>query len=135
MPVSVIIATLNGIFIEKEVDMAILPAFDGEVGIMTSHVPFVFKMGNGLVKFYEKDKAIDEQIFIYGGFSQVHKDKIEIVTDKAVRLQDLDGKEAHDQIIALENKLISADKAGPSFDAIQEKLKLYRKVLEALKLN
>ena len=65
MQVSIKIATLEGVFIEKKVPMAILPAFDGEVGIMASHLPFIFKLGNGLVKLYETESRAKEKIFIF----------------------------------------------------------------------
>ena len=129
MQISVKIATLEGVFIEKEVPMAILPAFDGEVGIMASHIPFIFKLGNGLVKLYDTETRSKEKIFIFGGFSQIYEDKIDIVTDKAINLEELDTKFAREQIVSLEDQLLSSEDEK-FLVSIQKELNLYRKILE-----
>ena len=129
MQVFVNIATLQGIIITKEVYMAIIPAFDGEVGIMAAHIPFIFKLNNGLVKLYDTETHAKEKIFIFGGFAQVYQDKIDIVTDKIMKLEDLDIKYAQERIIAFENKLLSSEK-DTDINFIQKELRLYRKILE-----
>ena len=129
MQVSVNIATLQGIVVTKEVYMVIIPASDGEVGIMAEHAAFIFKLNGGLVKLYDSETHAKEKIFIFGGFAQVYKDKIDIVTDKAMKLEDLDIKYALEQIVALENKLLSSEDEE-NINSIQKELGLYRKMLE-----
>ena len=134
MQISVKIATLDGIFVEKEVYMAILPAFDGDVGIMASHLPFIFKLGNGLIQLYDNATKSKEKIFIYGGFSQVHKNKVDIVTDKVVKLEELRARDSKDRIVDLENQFANI-KDEILLDDIRTKLKLHRKILEVIQFH
>ena len=129
MQVSVKIVTLDGIFMEQEVPMVVLPAIDGEVGIMASHVPYVFKLSSGLVKLYDTDTHCKDKIFIFGGFAEVYENKIEVLTDKAVTLEELDTKFAQEKIILLEDQLLSSGEEQ-FLISVQKKLNLYRKILE-----
>jgi F-type H+-transporting ATPase subunit epsilon len=125
------IATLNGVFTEKEVAMAVLPAFDGEVGIMESHIPSVFKLNDGLVKLYDTPSHINERIFLCSGFAKISENKIDIVTDKAMRLEDIDLTHTTEHIKSLENQLMSSgDKLFLQY--VKKELTLYRKMLEAI---
>lgn len=134
MQIVIKIATLKGIFIEKEVQMVMLPSFDGEIGVMAHHIPSIFKLGNGLLKMYDEHSRIKEKIFVFGGFSQVYANKVDVVTDKAVYLADLDAKLAQEQIKLLESQAMSS--GDETFlSSIEKELDLYRKMLEAIALN
>ena len=130
MPLFIRIATLKGVFIEKEILMAILPAFDGEVGIMASHIPSVFKLSNGLAKLYDAQSShIKEKIFLCGGFAKISEDKIDIVTDKAIYIEDINVVHTMEQIKSLESQLLSSgDKIFLQY--VEKELGLYRKMLE-----
>ncbi|NRA73279.1 MAG: ATP synthase F1 subunit epsilon [Rickettsiales bacterium] len=134
MQIFVQIATLQGVFIAKKTHMAIIPSSDGEVGILASHAAFMFKLSSGLVKLYENETRISNKIFIFNGFAQVYKDKIDIVTDNAMNLEDLDIKHAQQKVKELENKLLNSEEKE-YLNLIQKKLELYRKMLEVARLK
>jgi F-type H+-transporting ATPase subunit epsilon len=134
MRIVIKIATLQGVFIEKEVQMVMLPASDGEIGIMANHIPSVFKLGNGLIKLHDEQARVTEKIFVFGGFSQTYSHKVDVVTDKAIYLKDLDVKLAQNQIKLLESQLMSS--GDETFlSSVEKELDLYRKMLEAVALN
>ena len=131
MQVNTKIATLHGIFLEKPAQMVIIPAFDGEVGILPSHIPCVFKLESGLIKLYDTQSVAKEKIFIFGGFAKISGDQLDIVTDKAIHLEDIDIKATNEKIKLLEAQLLSSEDEI-FLRSVQTDLNLHRKMLEAV---
>lgn len=75
------IVTLQGVSLEEEAAMITLPAWDGEVGILPMHVPFIFKLHPGVVKLYKENGDISFEIKIEGGFARVYENSVSIVTN------------------------------------------------------
>ena len=66
---------------DGEVDALTAPAFDGEVGILTSHAPMMTLLGKGSLRL---GAASSERRFnIEGGFLQVIENHVRIVTERA----------------------------------------------------
>lgn len=65
---------------EGDATSVVAPAFDGEVGILTGHAPMMTLLGKG-------DLRIDggggsRKFAIEGGFLQVVKDEVRVVTER-----------------------------------------------------
>jgi len=59
----------------------IVPAFDGEIGILPMHAPLMTLLGKGTLRI---DTTQGEQRFtIDGGFLQVVDDQVRVVTEQA----------------------------------------------------
>lgn len=59
----------------------VVPAFDGEVGILPMHAPLMSLLGKGVLRI---DTAAGEQRFqVEGGFLQVVDDVVRVVTEHA----------------------------------------------------
>ena len=68
---------------EGEVDALTAPAFDGEVGILTDHVPMMTLLGKGTLRLGAAGSAGSFQV--EGGFLQVVDNKVRVVTERAVQ--------------------------------------------------
>jgi F-type H+-transporting ATPase subunit epsilon len=68
---------------QGEVDSVIAPAFDGEVGILTSHAPMMTLLGKGILKLGAQGSA--GRFAVEGGFLQVVDDNVRVVTEKATK--------------------------------------------------
>jgi len=69
------------ILFEGEVDSVTAPAFDGEVGILTSHAPMMTLLGKGVLRLGAGGSA--GRFHVEGGFMQVVDDHVRVVTEKA----------------------------------------------------
>jgi F-type H+-transporting ATPase subunit epsilon len=69
------------ILFEGEVDSVTAPAFDGEVGILTSHAPMMTLLGKGVLRLGAGGSA--GRFDVEGGFMQVVDDHVRVVTEKA----------------------------------------------------
>lgn len=55
------------------------PAFDGEVGILPQHAPFVTLLGEGALRIHVGTSK--STFWVRGGFLQVVDDRIRVVTE------------------------------------------------------
>ncbi len=70
------------IVFEGDVDRVVVPAFDGEVGILAQHAPLVTLLGRGTVRVGGGTGA-DTIFAVQGGFVQVADDVVRVVTESA----------------------------------------------------
>ena len=70
------------VLFEGEAESVVAPAFDGEVGIMTSHAPMMTLLGSGELRL-TGGSANGQRFRIEGGFLQVVDDRVRVVTERA----------------------------------------------------
>jgi F-type H+-transporting ATPase subunit epsilon len=80
MHVSVISAE-RSVF-DGEVDAVVAPAFDGLVGILPRHAPFMTLLGEGVVKISQAGSNVT-RLRVMGGFLQVASNVVRIVARRA----------------------------------------------------
>ncbi|MCC6928867.1 MAG: ATP synthase F1 subunit epsilon [Gemmatimonadaceae bacterium] len=69
---------------EGEVDSLVAPAFDGEVGILTSHAPMMTLLGKGTLRLGSNGSRGSFEV--EGGFLQVVDNQVRVVTEKATQV-------------------------------------------------
>ena len=79
MRVSVISAE-RAVF-EREANAVVVPAYDGLVGILPRHAPFMTLLGKGVVTIRRSEGT--QKVDVAGGFLQVAKDVVRIVARSA----------------------------------------------------
>jgi F-type H+-transporting ATPase subunit epsilon len=79
MRVSVISAE-RSVF-DGDATSVVVPAYDGLVGILPRHAPFMTLLGKGVVKIRRTGGT--QNVEVSGGFLQVAKDVVRIVTRSA----------------------------------------------------
>ena len=80
MHVSVISAE-RSVF-DGEADAVVAPAFDGLVGILPRHAPFMTLLGEGVVKIRQSGGNVT-RLNVMGGFLQVASNVVRIVARRA----------------------------------------------------
>lgn len=79
MKVSVI-STESTIY-EGEADLVVVPAWDGQLGIMKGHAPMLVLLGTGDMRV--KDDDGEQRFHISGGFMQVVDDVVTVLSEHA----------------------------------------------------
>ena len=72
------------VLFEGEVDALVVPAFDGEVGILSGHAPMMTLLGRGELRLGAGATA--RRVSVAGGFLQVVDDQVRVVTEQASEL-------------------------------------------------
>ncbi|MGH7636384.1 MAG: ATP synthase F1 subunit epsilon [Gemmatimonadaceae bacterium] len=65
---------------EGEATSVVVPAFDGEVGILTGHAPMMSLLGKGSLRI--EGAGGPRRYSIEGGFLQVLNDHVRVVTER-----------------------------------------------------
>lgn len=82
MPIAVEVVTQEKlIFSEPEADMIVIPASEGEMGVLPRHAPVLTTLGFGEL-VVRKGRA-EERFAIYGGVVDVRPDKVVVLADLA----------------------------------------------------
>lgn len=71
----------------------VLPGESGELGILPGHTPLITRIRPGLVKVVHEDNS-EEIFFVAGGLLEVQPDHVTVLSDTAVRGEDLDEQQA-----------------------------------------
>jgi F-type H+-transporting ATPase subunit epsilon len=66
---------------EGEADMVVVPAWDGEVGVLRGHAPMLVLLGSGLMRITREGAM--QRFRIAGGFMQVADDVVTVLSEAA----------------------------------------------------
>ena len=64
---------------DGEADAVVAPAFDGQVGILPNHAPFMTLLGEGTLMVRRADTV--SRFSVRGGFLQVVENRVRVVTE------------------------------------------------------
>jgi len=87
-----IITPERAIFLDRQVDSVTIPAFNGEMGILPGHAPFVVELKEGVMRY--NDGPCRETFAVMGGFAEIHCDKILILAEAAELSQEINEERA-----------------------------------------
>ncbi len=89
MPIHVELVTQEEkVFEEPEADIVVLPAVEGEMGVLPNHAPVLTTLGFG--EMVVRKGNAEERFAIYGGVVDVRPDKVVVLADLAESAYDLD---------------------------------------------
>jgi F-type H+-transporting ATPase subunit epsilon len=83
--------------LECDATLAVFPAHDGELGVLTHRAPLVCKLGIGTLRVEGAGER--HVLFIDGGFAQVVDNRLTLLTEQARRPTDLDASKAEVALI------------------------------------
>ena len=67
----------------KETKMSVLPGSEGELGIMSRHTPLMTLLNRGIIKLFNEDNLVTDQIAIDGGVADVSEEGITVLSERA----------------------------------------------------
>ncbi|MBL8989093.1 MAG: F0F1 ATP synthase subunit epsilon [Gemmatimonadetes bacterium] len=65
---------------QGEADAVMAPAYDGQVGILANHAPFMTLLGRGLLTV--KHGGVEHRFTVQGGFLQVVSNRVRVVAEQ-----------------------------------------------------
>lgn len=112
------------LLLSRPVEMVVIPAADGEMGILSGHAPAIVKLAGGVIRVTE-DGKVTEVLFVPGGFAEVTPERLTILADEATPLDRLSRADAAERIVAAEkayNEIAAAGGAPEARDAAMDQL-------------
>ncbi|MEC8420393.1 MAG: ATP synthase F1 subunit epsilon [Verrucomicrobiota bacterium] len=98
------IVTPGGVVYSEEVEHAVIPTANGKIDILQHHAPLIDRLVPADVKVVDRDKKVD-YLAIGSGFVEVYAEKIYIITDQAILVNEDDDAEIEEAIKRAEEAL------------------------------
>jgi F-type H+-transporting ATPase subunit epsilon len=73
-------------------DFVVLPAFNGEMGVLPGHREFIVQLAAGEVRVTEKDEV--KRFAVSGGFAEIKNDTIALFAETAENAEQIDAERA-----------------------------------------
>ncbi len=131
MPVDLEIVSPEKLLLSRPVDMVVIPAAEGELGVMVNHSPMIVLLRGGTIRLYEGGQVID-RMFVSGGFAEVTPQRVTVLADEATPVTALSRAEGERRLAAAEADYAAADKNDvPLLDAAMDRMQSARAMIEA----
>jgi F-type H+-transporting ATPase subunit epsilon len=91
----------------KQVDMVILPALLGEMGILPGHIQTIVQLGMGPLRY--KNNGEEEIFAVLGGFAEVIEDVVNVFAEGADLAGEIDEEAEKQRIKAIKESLSNKD--------------------------
>jgi F-type H+-transporting ATPase subunit epsilon len=131
MPVDIEIVSPERLLLSKPVDMVVIPAAEGEMGVMPRHAPMIVLLRGGTVRLYQGTNVI-ETLYVSGGFAEVTPERVTVLATEAVPVAEISRAEGEKRLSAAEAEYSAADKADvPALDAAMDRMQSARAMIEA----
>ena len=89
------------LLLSRQVEMAVIPAAEGEMGVLAGHAPMIVALRGGVISVRENG-AESERLFVAGGFAEVLPDRCTVLADEATPLAEVSRGEAERRLAAAE---------------------------------
>jgi len=100
------------LLLSRAVEMAVIPAAEGEMGVLAGHAPMIVALRGGVIAVHEGGQ-VTERLFVAGGFAEVAPDRVTILADEATPLASLSKSEAERRLAEAEASLAAAANDTP----------------------
>jgi F-type H+-transporting ATPase subunit epsilon len=78
----------------EDVEMVTLPGVEGEMGIYPMHIPLMTQIAHG--EIVARKGGVDHYLATGDGFAQITGDRVAILTDMAIKADDIDETKAEE---------------------------------------
>ena len=118
------------LLISQEVEMVVIPGEDGDFGVLPGHALFASLVRPGLIDIYNDD-VISDQIFVAGGVSEVSQEACTVLTEEAIKLDEIERTTVEERISENE-KAINLANPDEDTSRFEKDLATSRVLLECL---
>ena len=103
-----IISPEKVIFSDESVQEAVLPSYEGEMGILKDHIPIISFLRPGIVKILKSPENVNS-FFVQDGIIEFYNNNLTILSSKIINIKNLN-KEKIDQLITETEKILNDEK-------------------------
>lgn len=121
MPVNLEVVSPDKLLLARQVDMVVIPATEGDMGVLEGHAPAIVMLRGGIIALYA-DEQITDQMYVAGGFAEVTAERCTVLANEVLPPTELSREEG-------ERRLAEAEAAYSAIDAsdvVAEELALER---------
>jgi F-type H+-transporting ATPase subunit epsilon len=106
--------------IDIDVEEVLLPAYDGEIGILPGHTPLLTTLRIGVMR-YRAGNAVERMVLSWG-FAEVLPDRVIVLAERGVLPSEIDYTAAEAERSAAEKELAYLSSQDPEFAIVEGRL-------------
>ena len=118
--ISLTIVTRERKIVDAQVDEVILPARDGEIGVLPGHTPLLAILRIGPLRYRTGSRV--ERLVISWGFAEVLADRVIVLAERGFLPNEVDRAEAERERLAAEKELADLSSNDPEFERVEARL-------------
>src|SRR6185312_3385762 len=132
MPVNLEIVSPEKLLLSREVDMVVIPASEGDMGVLEGHAPMMVMLRGGIVSLYDGEQLTDS-LFVAGGFAEITPERCTVLAGEAMPVNELERSEAEKRLRDAEEAMSQVDTNDPVEEELAlERIHSARAMLEAI---
>jgi len=113
-------------FSKEDVTEVVMPAFEGEMGILKDHISIISFLKPGIITIYSKTG--EEKFFIEDGIAEFKNNNLSVLTSSIFNLKDIDKNKIQDLIKTTEAETNKAEINDQSKYLADQKIEVLRSI-------
>jgi F-type H+-transporting ATPase subunit epsilon len=131
MPVALEIVSPEKLLLSRPVDMVVIPASEGDMGVLPGHAPMIVMLRGGTVSLYDGNNVTD-RLYVAGGFAEVTPERCTILATEVVPVAEVSRATAEKRVTDAEAAYAAADKNDvATLDLAMDRIQSARAMIEA----
>ena len=110
--------------VKEDVSEVVVPAFEGEMGILKDHISIISFLKPGIIKILSKSG--DENFYVEDGIVEFKNNNLSILTSSIFNLNDLDKSKQQDLLKQAEEEASKSDINDQSKYLVDQKIEVLR---------
>ena len=113
-------------FLVKDVSEVVVPAFEGEMGILKDHISIISFLKPGIIKIFSKSG--NEELYIEDGIVEFKNNNLSILTSSILNLSEINKSKQESLLKLAEEEANKADVNDQSKYLIDQKIEVLRSI-------
>ncbi len=130
MPTLLEIVSPDRLLLSQPVDMAVIPAAEGEMGVLPGHSPMIVLLQGGTITLHEGGRPTS-QLYVSGGFAEVTPERCTVLADEAIPVAEVSRAEAEKRLAAAQAAVTAAGTNVTAYDQAASQVQAARAMLAA----
>ncbi len=85
MTIALEIVSPEKLLLSRPVDMVVIPAEEGEMGVLPLHAPMIVTLREGVIRLYTNG-AVTDELRVSGGFAEVTPERVTVLAYAATAI-------------------------------------------------
>ncbi|MBV8522121.1 MAG: ATP synthase F1 subunit epsilon [Acetobacteraceae bacterium] len=119
------------LLLARPVQMVVIPAWEGEMGVLPGHAPAIVMLRGGTVRLYEAGQVTD-RLYVAGGFAEITPERCTVLANEAIPVSELSRAEAEERLQQAQAAYDATDRLDiAALDAAMARIQSARAMVEA----
>ena len=110
--------------VKEDVSEVVVPAFEGDMGILKDHISIISFLKPGIIKILSK--SVDEKYFVEDGIIEFKNNNLSILTSSIFNIADMDKSKQQDLLKLAEKESINPEINDQSKYLVDQKIEVLK---------